>query len=142
MLKIGWLEVKHLELPKTYTRNQTAAIAIQWGTALWALTTAGASLLYLPSSFFSGIGLFWVIGSILSWIWVPLMVMRVRIVFLLSLVHWIVLYIGHIIIMTVIFQAPGWWSFAKPLYYSSFLVAWLAGLLAIYVNYKSYQELK
>lgn len=129
-------------MAKTYTSNQTGAIAIQWGAAIWGLTAIGAALITAPPSLFMGPGAFWLISLILTWIWVPLMVKLVRISFLLSLIHWIVYYVGHIVLVTVIFQSPGWWSFIEPLYYFSYFVAWLAGLAGIYFNYKSYMELK
>jgi len=137
---IGRWEVR--KLAENYTKNQTASIAIQWGTALWALTSMAAALLYLPT-IFTGAGIFWVILGILSWIWVPLMVMRVRIVFLISLIQWIVLYVGHIALLASVGAlAAGWWNFGIPWLHLSYLVAWLAGLAAIYFNYKSYMELK
>jgi len=131
------------KLAETYTKNQTGAIAIAWGTAIWSLTAMAAALIYMPPGVFSGAGTFWVITGILAWIWPLLMVMKVRIAFLLALIVWIIYYIGHISILAAAgMLGQAWWNFGIPWLHFTYLIAWLAGLAAIYFNYKSYMELK
>lgn len=131
------------KLAETYTKNQTAAIAIEFGTALWGLTTMAATLLYMPPETFTGVGLFWVLMNIIGWILVLLMVMLVRLAFLAALILTFVYQIGHVSILAAGgMLGLGWWNFGIPWLHFTYLIAWAACWAAIYFNYKSYMELK
>jgi len=123
-------------LAKTYTYNQTIAIATALAVLIWSISSLGVTNIIggqtvIATTIFS-------ILTIIGWIIIPLYFKLVRPAFLVGTILCIAALIG-IIAMP---GEPSWHMFTAPLYSFSFVVICLALLACIYFSYESYKELK
>ena len=123
-------------MAKTYTCNQTGAIAVLLAGALWGLTVMGVNIMtgILPSS----AAAVYSILVLIAWILIPLYVKLVKSAFIVGV-------IVNIIILIGIAASPAptpWYTFTHPLYNFSFVAFYLIMLAGIYYSYKTYKELK
>lgn len=122
-------------MPKTYTVNQTGAIACLLATNLWALAAHGTG---------------WMIGqthpiySILiaiGWILLPFYIMLKRHAFIAG-IFFTVLAMSYLPITPGLLGTMSWYTFTDPLLHSSFIVWYLVAISGVYFAYKSWRELQ
>lgn len=123
-------------MAKTYTCNQTSAIAALLASALWSLAAIGTAVVTAELSPTALI--VFGIMIIISWILVPLYVKLVKPAFLVGMVVIVSALIG-ILVMP---GTPAWYSFTNPLFDFSFIVFYIIMLGGLYYSYKTYKELK
>ena len=121
---------------KTYTCNQTGAIACLLAAALWGLTTTGVNIMrgIMPAS----ANTTYSILVIIAWILIPLYVKLVKPAFIVGIIINIISLIG----IALSPAATPWYAFTQPVYNLSFIAFYLIMLAGIYYSYKTYKELK
>jgi len=123
-------------LPKTYTSNQTAAIALTFASSIWGLTVIGTTIIRGTQPV-SALTIFSIL-VILSLANLIFVLKLIRPAFLVAIALWIIAMAGML-------GSPGtspWYAFTHPVYHLTFLIFYLMALAGIYFAYKSYQELK
>ena len=126
-------------MPKTYTSNQTGAIACAVAISLRGLVGIGALMTpgyWRPST--PSMLLFFGIFDIIGWILALIIIMRIRPAYIVG----IILYVLTMISLSTGSFIPPWYAFKSPVMDLSMLVGfYLFPLAGIYFNYKSYKEL-
>lgn len=123
-------------MAKTYTVNQTWAIASLLAAALFGLTATGVNI--MTGIMTGSSNMAYVVLVIIAWILVPLYAKLVRPAFIVGIIL-------NIIAMIGVAASPAttpWYAFTSPVYSFSFVVWYLIMLAGVYFSYKSYQELK
>ena len=123
-------------MAKTYTFNQTSAIATALAVLIWAITALGATNIIggqtiIATAIFS-------ILTIIGWIIIPFYFKLVRSAFLMGIILTIISLVGLIAMP----GEPAWYMFTAPLFSFSYIVICLTLLACIYFSYESYKELK
>jgi len=123
-------------LAKTYTCNQTSAIATALAVLIWSISALGVTNIIggqiaIATTIFS-------ILTIIGWIIIPLYFKLVRPAFLVGIILAIIALIGLITMP----GEPSWYMFTAPLYSFSYIVICLTLLACIYFSYESFKELK
>ena len=123
-------------MTKTYTCNQTSAIAALLASALWSLAALGAVITtggLSPTAI-----IVFGIMTIIAWILVPLYFKLVKPAFIVGTVVIVSALIG----LLAMPGTPPWYAFTTPLYNFSFVVFYIVMLAGLYYSYKTYKELK
>ena len=122
-------------LTKTYTANQTGAIATLVGGDMWALVSLGVAIVYLdtaPSSI-----MIMSIMLILGLMLVPLYAKLIRGSFIIG----IIINILALIALTADPGTPPWYTFTCVICGFVHVAAYLASLACIYFSFQSFKEL-
>ena len=123
------------QLPKTYSINQTGAIATILAGATWGLAGVGAAMVIGRQTQAALIA--FAVLTVIGWILLPLCIKLVKPMFLVGIIIWVIAFIG----LAAMPGAPPWYMFMAPVYSFSFVVFYLIGIAGIYFNYKTYKEL-
>ena len=123
-------------MAKTYTCNQTSAIATALSVLIWSILALGITNIIgeqiaIATAIFS-------ILTIIGWIIIPLYFKLVRSAFLVGIVIAIIALIGLIAMP----GKPAWYMFTAPVFSLSYIVVCITLLACIYFSYESYKELK
>lgn len=121
---------------KTYTCNQTGAIACLLASALWGLTAMGVNI--MTGILSASANTTYSILVIIAWILIPLYVKLIKPVFIVGIIINIIVLIG----VAASPAATPWYTFPNPVYDFSYIVFYLIMLAGIYYSYKTYKELK
>ena len=120
---------------RTYTSNQTGAIATLLASVIWGLTAHGVGLMLDQTH-----SIYAVLIAI-GWILLPFYVKLVRRAFIVGIYVWIIA-LCYLAITPSLLRTTLWYAFTEPLYHFTFVVFYLISLVGIYFSYKSYKELK
>ena len=123
-------------MPKSYTPNQTGAIATLVGGNMWALVTLGVIIVYLGETLPS-ITIMSVM-TLIGWILVPLYAKLIKGSFIVG----IILNALALIAITADPGTPPWYTFSCVVCGFVHVAAWLIALACIFYSFKSYKELK
>lgn len=121
---------------KTYTCNQTGAIACLLASALWGLTATGVNIMTAIMS--TSANTAYSILVLIAWILVPLYIKLVKPAFIVGIILSIISLIGIVVSPAT----TPWYAFTQPVYNFSFIAFYLIMLAGIYYSYKTYRELK
>ena len=131
------IKPKEIEkLAKTFTCNQTGAIACLLASALWGLAATGVNIMtgILPAFANTAYSILVIIG----WILIPLYIKLIKPAFIVGIIVSIISLIGIAVSPTT----TPWFAFTEPIYDFSFVAFYLIMLAGIYYSYKTYKELK
>jgi hypothetical protein len=123
-------------LPKSYTSNQTGAIATLVGGNMWALVTLGIIIVYLGETLPSI--MIMSVMTLIGWILVPLYAKLIKGSFIVG----IVLNVLALIALTADPGTPPWYTFSCVVCGFVHVAAYLIALACIFFSYKVYKELK
>ena len=121
-------------MPKTYTFNQTMAIACAFALSMWGLTAHAVSRMQ------GVIVPLYTVLVIVVWILVPLYIMLIRHAFIAG-IFTIVLVMCYLAILPTVMHAIEWYTFARGLMDFTYIIIYIIGFAFIYFAYKSYREL-
>ncbi|WP_455277660.1 hypothetical protein [[Eubacterium] cellulosolvens] len=123
-------------MAKTYSCNQTGAIAALIALDVWSISSIATAVLLeqFPASTLTAIS----IMSIIGWILIPLYIKLVKSAFIVGIIISILSLIGF----TMMPGTPPWYSFETPILSLSKIIVYLVALNIIYFSHKSYKELK
>lgn len=126
------------DLPDTYTKNQTGAIATSFGALFAGLVIIGTLIMTTELPIY--VILVGTILNLIGWIVLPLYIKLIRPAFIAGII---------IAILSMLYGAwpsppptMSWYTFYAPVFHFSFIIWYLAVLAHIYYAYKSYMELK
>lgn len=127
-------EIVHLV--KTYSCNQTGAIAALFALGVWSISSIATAVILeqFPASTLTAISIMNVIGWALILLYIKL--------FKPAFIVGIILSVLSLIGFTAMPGTPPWYSFTTPILSLSKIVAYLVALAIIYFSYKSYKELE
>lgn len=123
-------------MPKSYTPNQTGAIATLVGGNMWALVSLGVAIKFLGTTLPS-ITIMSVM-TIMGWILVLLYAKLIKGSFILG----IIINVLALIALTADPGTPPWYTFSCVVCGFVHVAAYLIALACIFFSYKSYNELK
>jgi hypothetical protein len=122
-------------LPKTYTSNQTGAIACWSAILMWGLTAHGVGWMLNQTTVVYSIIL------IISWGLLPLYVKLVRQAFIAG-IFINVLVMCYLPIVPSALGTVAWYNFPRGLVDFTYVVYYVIALLCIYFSYRSWKELQ
>ena len=122
-------------MPKTYTSNQTGAIACLSASLMWALAAHGVGLkLGQTHPVYS-------LLIIIGWLLLPFIIKLKRHAFIAAIFIWIIA-MCYLLITPGLLGTIPWYTFTDPLLHSSFIAWYLVAVLGVYFSYKSWRELQ
>jgi len=122
-------------LPKTYTSNQTGAIACLLTIVMWGFTVYGAAPIMASQR-----PLVYMILIIIGWVLLPFYIKLFRRAFIAGL-FFVALTMCYLTITPILLGHAVWYIFARGLYDFTFVLFYLIGLTHTYFSYKSWKEL-
>jgi len=122
-------------LPKTYTSNQTGAIACGLAGGVWTLTAQAAAIMVGRSSSI------YTVFVLIFWALLPFYIRLVRHAFVVG-IFFTATGLVYLLITPSLFGTVYWYNFERGLYDLTYVLAYLIGLASIYFNYKSWKELQ
>ena len=121
-------------LQKTYSPNQTGAIACGFAAALWALTADAVAIMVSRSSSI------YIVFIMVFWLLLPFYVKLVRRAFMLG-IFCTATGLAYLLVTPSLLGTAYWYNFERGLFDVTYIVAYLIGFASMYFNYKSWKEL-
>jgi len=121
-------------LPRTYSPNQTGAIACGFAAALWALTADAVAIMVSRSSSI------YMVFIVVFWLLLPFYIKLVRRAFMLG-IFCTATGLAYLLVTPSLLGTAYWYNFERGLFDFTYVVAYLIGFASIYFNYRSWKEL-
>lgn len=121
-------------MPKSYTPNQTGAIACALASNLWGLTAHGVGWMLNQTS------LVYSVIIIVAWLLLPFMIILRRHAFIAAIFLWI-LAMCYLLITPSLLGTIPWQSLTEPLFHSTYFIWYLISVAGTYFSYRSWKEL-
>ena len=122
-------------MPKTYTSNQTGAIACWSAGIMWAITAHAVGWMLNQTT------LVYTILIIISWILLPLYIKLIRQAFIAG-IFISVLAMSYLPVTPTLLGTAEWYTFSRGFVDITYLIWYANALLGIYFSYKSWKELQ
>jgi len=122
-------------LPKTYTANQTGAIACTTANLMWGLTVHGVGLMLNKTT--------WVysIIIIIGWVLLALYVKLVRQAFIAG-IFISVLVMCYLPVTPILLGTAPWFTFSRGIVDLTYVIYYIIALIGINFYYRSWKELQ
>ena len=122
-------------MPRSYTANQTGAIACLLASVVWGLTAHAVALMLGLSN------PVYMIFIVAGWVLLPLNIKLVRHAFVIA-IFILAVPMGYIAFLTSLLGTAAWFTFSRGLYDFTYVVWYLTALFGIYFCYRSWKELQ
>ncbi|WP_455369054.1 hypothetical protein [[Eubacterium] cellulosolvens] len=122
-------------MSKTYTANQTGAIACLTAGLMWGVTVHGVGWMLNQTT--------WVYSIIITigWILLPLYVKLVRQAFIVG-IFISVLAMCYLPVTPILLGTAPWFTFSRGIVDLTYVMYYIIALLGIYFAYRSWRELQ
>lgn len=121
-------------MPKSYTPNQTGAIACLLASFMWGLTAYFYAILSDKSH------PIYILFLIIGWMLLPLYIKLFRPAFIIGIFN-LAIPMGYLAFLTNILETVPWYEFSRGLYDFTYVVWFLISIACIYFSYQTFKEL-